>query len=182
MGEAQINNMYELIQRGNNIHNRREHSSINNTQRIARNISSKRYNKSSLEDLLKKIVQAQAKALYTGDDLSVLMNTTFKKWELSSKINYEDSVSMNNLKEWQQELVHTLKEIEETKRVVFNDQQTYWDMKIVVKEPSAMLTFKYSKKIIEFIALNNINLEFVVLGEESFLNDPSNIEVIVSNG
>lgn len=169
---------YELIENGNNIHVT-EQNSINNTQRIIRDVCKRKYKEDQLLQLFREVGKAQVRAWDRKESFNGLVNQTFKEWELSSNIINGEKGSMNKLDEWQKCLVERLKEIKDSKKVVFNDMCTHWEITVVVDVASTRLTYNYSKLFNSFRDNNNeVQFTFCIRSKESYSNE-NNLGIVM---
>lgn len=82
------NVVYEFIQDGKNIvHNEDNHCSINETQKIIKELDSDNYTNKELSSLLKKLGQAELKAFNEKKDFIVLFDDAVKKWNNDAALN-----------------------------------------------------------------------------------------------
>jgi len=169
---------YELIECVNNIHVT-EQNSIDNTQRIIRDVCKRKYKEDQLLQLFREVGKAQLRAWDRKENFNGLVNQTFREWELSSNIINGEKGSMNKLNEWQECLMECLKEIKDSKKVVFKDMCTHWEIVVVVEIASARLTYNYSKLFNEFRDNNKeIEFTFCIRSNDSYSNE-NNVGIVM---
>lgn len=160
-----VQKMYELIPNGNNKYIEREHSSINNTQRIIKDITASKYAKKDLEKLFGMTGQDQVKAWCTGEDLSRLLNNTFSKWEHSSNNSIEEACSVDNFKK---DILNFVKLIEKENDYIssYVINEGVYSVWIVIKNSTFKENKKYLKSAREYKKEFNCEFELIIFDLE----------------
>lgn len=178
-----IEEVIELNYDGYNINSKDEFVSVNTTRNILSNERINASNIDELKDLIKRFRNVRTKAATnTNANLRFEIDLAVSDWDKSSSKNNGEKCGMTELENWQKDLYSLLGQKEESKKIVFKDQKSHWEIVVVVIDASTRLTYEYMKLFSEFKKkYNNINSECVVISEKSYIKDDEDIILEYTN-
>lgn len=154
-------NMYEFILDGNNIHRKKDVSSINNTQRIVRDIKKRKYGETDLVRLVSKLSDAELRAWDTGENFIDSFDIEFTRWELCSNNKKEEDRLMNCFNE----LIDQFRNEEDfCFSYIINDiTYTLW---VIIKDACFENNRKYLRAARNYKRENNLEFNLIIFDED----------------
>lgn len=161
-----------------------------NTRDAIKNIRSSYANSNELKNLAIKLVKAAIKSEYE-ENQSPILNSLIEVNDWIIDVKKRNSiqpceheigrvVAMKANLGWQEQLIKLVKEKSETQKITFQERGHEWFVRVLVKEPSARLTYEYSKIYTEFIRENsNLSIDFIVMALSSFNLDNEDNDVLI---